>query len=175
LIGDCTPHRLRATMIMATYTGAPIGGFVGGQIVALLLGHFDWPMIFVPGGVFPLILLPILALCLPESPRFLVARNNLSPRHTAPLQRLDIAPTEGGRVDLARGNAVKMLFSQGYALQTILLRIVYFCSLLNLFLFTYLDADGPDPDPHEPRAGRVCVEPEGLRRDLCSPVFRPGH
>ena len=37
LTGDYTPHRLRATMIMATFTGAPIGGFIGGQIVALLL------------------------------------------------------------------------------------------------------------------------------------------
>ena len=27
LTGDYTPHRLRATMIMATFTGAPLGGF----------------------------------------------------------------------------------------------------------------------------------------------------
>src|SRR5881409_1352859 len=33
LTGDYAPHRLRATMIMASFTGAPIGGFVGGQIV----------------------------------------------------------------------------------------------------------------------------------------------
>jgi hypothetical protein len=39
--------------------------------------------------------------------------------------------------DLARGNPVKMLFSQGYALQTVMLWIVYFCSLMNLFLFVY--------------------------------------
>ena len=54
LTGDYTPHRLRATMIMATFTGAPVGGFLGGQIVALLLPHFGWPVIFVMGGVFPL-------------------------------------------------------------------------------------------------------------------------
>jgi MFS transporter, AAHS family, 4-hydroxybenzoate transporter len=137
LTGDYAPHRLRATMIMATFTGAPIGGFVGGQIVALLLAHFDWPVIFVLGGVFPLVLVPALALWLPESPRFLVARENLSPRHAALLQRLDIAPMQSGPVDLARGNPVKMLFSQGYALQTVLLWIIYFCSLLNLFLFAY--------------------------------------
>src|SRR6476469_9027387 len=45
LTGDYTPHRLRATMIMATFTGAPLGGFLGGQIVAVLLGHYDWPVI----------------------------------------------------------------------------------------------------------------------------------
>src|SRR3984957_19876749 len=60
LTGDYAPHRLRATMIMVTFTGAPLGGFVGGQIVALLLAHFDWPVIFILGGAFPLILVPAL-------------------------------------------------------------------------------------------------------------------
>jgi AAHS family 4-hydroxybenzoate transporter-like MFS transporter len=137
LTGDYAPHRLRATMIMVTFTGAPLGGFVGGQIVALLLGHYDWPIIFILGGVFPLVLVPVLALWLPESPRFLAARENLSPRHAALLQRLDIAPTQSGPVDIARGNPIRMLFGKDYALQTVLLWIIYFCSLLNLFLFAY--------------------------------------
>jgi AAHS family 4-hydroxybenzoate transporter-like MFS transporter len=139
LTGDYTPHRRRALMIMASFTGAPLGGFVGGQIVAVLLPSFGWPMIFVLGGAFPLILVPILALWLPESPRFLAAKQNLSPRHAAVLQRLDIAPEESGshRVDLARENPIKMLFGRGYALQTVLLWIIYFCSLMNLFLFGY--------------------------------------
>jgi AAHS family 4-hydroxybenzoate transporter-like MFS transporter len=137
LTGDYAPHRLRATMIMITFTGAPLGGFLGGQIVAILLEHFDWPMIFVLGGAFPLVLVPLLALWLPESPRFLVAKENLSPRHAALLRRLDIAPAQSGAVDIARGNPVRMLFGRGYALQTVLLWLVYFCSLLNLFLFAY--------------------------------------
>jgi len=137
LTGDYAPHRLRATMIMITFTGAPLGGFVGGQIVALLLTHFDWPVIFVLGGVFPLLLVPALALWLPESPRFLAARDNLSPRHAALLQRLNIVPTQSGPVDVAQGNPFRMLFGKDYALQTVLLWIVYFCSLLNLFLFAY--------------------------------------
>jgi MFS transporter, AAHS family, 4-hydroxybenzoate transporter len=137
LTGDYAPHRLRATMIMITFTGAPLGGFVGGQIVAVLLAHFDWPVIFVLGGAFPLLLVPALALWLPESPRFLAAKGNLSPRHAALLQRLDIAPTRTGPVDVAQGNPVGMLFSSGYALQTVLLWIIFFCSLMNLFLFAY--------------------------------------
>jgi AAHS family 4-hydroxybenzoate transporter-like MFS transporter len=137
LTGDYAPHRLRATMIMATFTGAPIGGFVGGQLVALLLAKFGWPMIFILGGAFPLCLVVALAVWLPESPRFLAARHNLSPRQAALLQRLDIAPVQSGAVDVARGNPIGMLFGKGYVLQTILLWIVYFCSLLNLFLFAY--------------------------------------
>ena len=137
LTGDYTPQRLRATMIMATFTGAPLGGFLGGQIVALLLPHFGWPMIFILGGAFPLVLVVALAVWLPESPRFLAARRTVSPRNAALLQRLEIEPTGGARVDIAPGNPVGMLFSQGYALQTVLLWIVFFCSLLNLFLFAY--------------------------------------
>jgi AAHS family 4-hydroxybenzoate transporter-like MFS transporter len=137
LTGDYTPHRLRATMIMATFTGAPAGGFIGGQLVSVLLAHYDWPVIFIVGGVFPLLLVAALALWLPESPRFLARKQDLSPRHSEVLQRLDIAPAPGSAVDVAQGNPVAMLFSQGYALQTILLWIIYFCSLMNLFLFAY--------------------------------------
>src|SRR5262249_33314830 len=138
LTGDYAPHRLRATMIMATFTGAPLGGFVGGPIVAVLLAHFDWPIIFVLGGVVPFVLVLALALWLPESPRFLAARQNLSPRHAAILQHLNIAQTQhAAAVDVARGNPIFMLFSRGYALQTTLLWIVFFCSLMNLFLFAY--------------------------------------
>jgi AAHS family 4-hydroxybenzoate transporter-like MFS transporter len=137
LTGDYAPHRLRATMIMATFTGAPAGGFIGGQIVSVLLLHYQWPIIFVLGGVFPLMLVPILALWLPESPRILAGKTSLSQRHHALLRRLDIAPGEGHAVDVAQANPVRMLFSDGYALQTVLLWTVYFCSLMNLFLFAY--------------------------------------
>jgi MFS transporter, AAHS family, 4-hydroxybenzoate transporter len=137
LTGDYAPHRLRATMIMTTFTGAPLGGFLGGQIVALLLGEYGWRMIFVLGGIFPLVLVLVLAVWLPESPRFLATRQNLSPRNATLLRRLGINSVRSDAVDVARGNPIWMLFGQGYALQTVLLWIVYFCSLLNLFLFLY--------------------------------------
>ncbi len=138
LTGDYTPQRLRATMIMATFTGAPLGGFVGGLIVAALLRHYAWPVIFVLGGLFPLALLLITAVWLPESPRFLARKANLSPRQAALLRRLGVAPGRAGHpVDIARENPVKMLFGRGFALQTVLLWIIFFCSLLNLFLFVF--------------------------------------
>jgi MFS transporter, AAHS family, 4-hydroxybenzoate transporter len=138
LAGDYAPHRRRALLIMASFTGAPIGGFVGGQIVALwLLPQFGWESIFSAGGLFPLILVPALLLWLPESPRFLARKQNPSPRDAALLKRLEIEPGQGHYVDVARENPVKMLFGRGYALQTVLMWIIFFCSLLNLFLFGY--------------------------------------
>src|SRR5207302_436952 len=139
LTGDYAPQRLRATMIMATFTGAPIGGFVCGQLAGLLLPSYGWPSVFVVGGIVPLLMVPALALWLPESPRFLAARSHLSPRQTALLERLDITPGQGVAhgLDLAQGNPIAMLFGKGYALQTVLLWVIFFCSLMNLFLFAY--------------------------------------
>ena len=140
LTGDYTPHRLRAMMIMLTFTGAPLGGFVGGLIVSALLAQgFGWPIIYIIGGVFPLVLIAISVVWLPESPRILAARANLAPHHHALLQRLDIAhaPGEAHSLDIAQGNPIRMLFGEGFALQTTLLWIIFFCSLLNLFLFVF--------------------------------------
>jgi MFS transporter, AAHS family, 4-hydroxybenzoate transporter len=137
LTGDYAPQRRRALMIMASFTGAPVGGFISSQAAGLLLPTLGWPSIFVIGGIFPLVLVPVMALWLPESPRFLAGKTNLSPRQTALLDRLGITPGQPHAVDVARGNPIKMLFSRGYALQTVLLWIIFFCSLMNLFLFVY--------------------------------------
>src|ERR1700757_1312709 len=58
LAGDYAPHRLRATMIMATFTGAPIGGVFGGEKGGPLLPPFHWAGHFrfgrgVPAGAGP--------------------------------------------------------------------------------------------------------------------------
>jgi MFS transporter, AAHS family, 4-hydroxybenzoate transporter len=140
LTGDYTPQRWRAMMIMLTFTGAPIGGFLGGLVVSWLLHlGFGWPIIYVIGGAFPLVLIMIATLWLPESPRLLAARANLAPHHRALLQKLSIEPAPGAAhaVDIARGNPIAMLFGEGFAIQTTLLWIIFFCSLLDLFLFIF--------------------------------------
>ncbi len=139
LTGDYAPHRRRALMIMASFTGAPVGGFVCGQLAGVLLPTLGWPSIFLIGGIVPLLIVVGLALWLPESPRFLAAKANPSPRETSVLQRFAITPGQGAaeRLDVAEGNPVKMLFGPGYALQTVLMWIIFFCSLMNLFLFIY--------------------------------------
>ena len=140
LTGDYTPQRLRAMMIMLTFTGAPLGGFVGGLVISSLLGlGYSWPIIYIIGGVFPLGLIAISAVWLPELPRLLAARASLEPRHHTLLQQLDIAhsPGEAHVIDIAQGNPIRLLFGDGFALQTILLWIIFFCSLLNLFLFVF--------------------------------------
>jgi AAHS family 4-hydroxybenzoate transporter-like MFS transporter len=139
LTGDYAPHRRRALMIMLSFTGAPLGGFLCGQAAGILLPTLGWPSVFVIGGVIPLVLVGAMALWLPESPRFLATKGNLSPREAALLRRLDISPAQSADhgLDLAQGNPVKMLFGKDYALQTVLMWVIFFCSLMNLFLFIY--------------------------------------
>src|SRR5204863_9479564 len=151
LVGDYTPQRWRATVIMATFTGAPIGGFRCGRAAGLLLPSFGWPGIFIVGGIVPLLILVALVFWLPESPRFLAAKATLTHRQTALLHRLDVRPGQSAAtLDLANANPIAMLFGKGYALQTVLLWIVFFCWLMNLFLFAYslpqaLHLTGPTP------------------------------
>jgi MFS transporter, AAHS family, 4-hydroxybenzoate transporter len=78
-------------------------------------------------------------LWLPESPRFLARKPNLSARQQTLLARLNIASGQADShpVDIATENPVRMLFGRGYALQTVLLWIIFFCSLLNLYLFVF--------------------------------------
>jgi MFS transporter, AAHS family, 4-hydroxybenzoate transporter len=139
LTGDYAPRRFRATMIMASFTGAPVGGFLCGQLAGVLLPSFGWPAVFLVGGLVPLLMVIALAAWLPESPRFLAAKGSLSPREAALLQSLDIKPGQAAAegLDLAQGNPIKMLFREGYARQTVLLWVIFFCSLMNLFLFVY--------------------------------------
>jgi AAHS family 4-hydroxybenzoate transporter-like MFS transporter len=131
ITGDYTPQRWRATIIMIT--------FIGGQAVAALLPHFGWPVIFILGGVVPLLMVPVLAIWLPESPRFLASRPNLSARQMVMLRDLGVTRGVGTapHADVAAGNPIRMLFGEGYALQTVLLWVIFFCSLMNLFLFAY--------------------------------------
>ena len=56
LTGDYAPHRRRALMIMASFTGAPVGGFVCGQLAGVLLPTLGWPSIFLIGGIVPLLI-----------------------------------------------------------------------------------------------------------------------
>src|SRR5205085_1302805 len=122
LTGDYAPSRYRATLIMLTFTGAPVGGFICGQVAGVLLPSFGWASVYIVGGVVPLLMVVALAFWLPESPRFLAAKGNLTARETALLQRLDIRPGQAAAmVDLASSNPIRMLFGEGYALQTVLL------------------------------------------------------
>jgi AAHS family 4-hydroxybenzoate transporter-like MFS transporter len=90
--------------------------------------------------VLPILLVPVLVWMLPESTRHLVLQGNQSVELRSVLARVHPDLTFGGdtvfvvREERAPGVAVGHLFRHGRALPTLLLWIVFFASLLDLFL-----------------------------------------
>jgi len=138
LSSDYLPERLRAGGIMIVFTGAPLGGFAGGILVSRLLPVYGWTSIFWVGGILPLLLLPIAALWLPESPRFLLAKGRLNANAQRLMRQLGIdLATPSHHVDVASGNPVSGLFRDGLTATTILIWIVFFANLLSMYLIGY--------------------------------------
>lgn len=138
LSSDYLPTRLRAGGIMVVFTGAPLGGFAGGMLVSQILPVYGWTAIFWIGGILPLVLLPIILIGLPESPRFLLAKGGLDERGARLMRQLGIdLDTPRHHVDVASGNPVVGLFRDGLAATTVLLWIMFFSNLLSMYLIGY--------------------------------------
>ena len=142
LTSEYFPARRRATMTMTMFTGFPLGASLGGFLAAHLIPLYGWPSIFIVGGALPLVLAALLALRLPESIRFLVARGDAGHRVEAVLRRIDPAasfPADAVFVShepRTTGLTVRHLFREGRAFGTIAIWVMYFMSLLDIYLLS---------------------------------------
>src|SRR5712672_1205578 len=142
MTSEFSPRRRRATMVMIMFVGFSIGAALGGLLAAALIPQFGWRSVFAVGGVAPLLLAPILALRLPESVRFL-AFNGRADARVAQLLGLigpkaAFAPTTRFVVDEPElaGIPVKHLFRGGRTLATLLMWVVFFMSLLDIYFLS---------------------------------------
>jgi AAHS family 4-hydroxybenzoate transporter-like MFS transporter len=71
LMVEFAPLAVRTVVVAITVVGVPIGGMFGAAVAARLVPAYDWPSIFVLGGVLPGVLLLVMAWLLPESPQYL--------------------------------------------------------------------------------------------------------
>jgi AAHS family 4-hydroxybenzoate transporter-like MFS transporter len=142
LTSEFSPHRRRATMVMAMFCGFSVGAALGGLLAAALIPQFGWRAIFLIGGIAPLIYAPVLARLLPESIRYLA----LTGRDDAALRRqltevapsADLAPATRFTVHEPKlaGVPVAHLFAEDRTLTTLLFWVVFFMSLLDLYLLS---------------------------------------
>jgi AAHS family 4-hydroxybenzoate transporter-like MFS transporter len=137
LTSEYTPHRLRATAVMVMFCGFSTGAAVGGFAAAGLIAKFGWTSVFLVGGIAPCIALLPLYFLLPESMRFLASRSGKEARVQAILTRMDPqlrhAPIVLAEEAPARGLPVLQLFGIGRTATTLLLWVVFFMSLLDLY------------------------------------------
>src|SRR5437773_277797 len=142
MTSEFSPHRRRATMVMIMFCGFSVGAALGGLLAAALIPQFGWRSVFVVGGAAPLLLVPILARRLPESVRFLALTGRAHERVAELLgfisPKAAFAPATQFVVhepDLA-GIPVRHLFRSGRTLVTLLLWVVFFMSLLDLYFLS---------------------------------------
>jgi AAHS family 4-hydroxybenzoate transporter-like MFS transporter len=139
MTSEFNPRRRRATMVMIMFCGFSIGAALGGLLAAVLIPSFGWRSVFAVGGVTPLIMVVLLARSLPESVRFLALAGHRPEPVAALLSR--IAPQAVFARDARfvvneaelKGMPVQHLFREGRTGATLLLWVVFFMSLLDLY------------------------------------------
>lgn len=141
LVAEYAPERVRRTAVTTMFSGVPFGGFLGGLFARWLIPVFGWKSIFYLGGIVPIIIGLITLAALPESIRFLALRGTEGERIARIFRRIDpgfqgvniryVLPEER-----TEGLPVRELFRPGFALNTILLWIVFFMSLLIIYFTT---------------------------------------
>jgi len=139
LTSEYSPLRRRAFMVMVMFCGFSLGSALGGFLAAWLIPAAGWTGVFWVGGLFSLLLVPVLVFALPESIRLLALKGTEDIRIREILRRinrnLSFSPGTGfsAHEERLRGFAVRHLFLESRALTTILLWIMFFMNLLNLY------------------------------------------
>src|SRR5579875_296258 len=139
LTSEYGPRRSRATMIMVMFCGFSLGSALGGLLAARLIPQFGWQAVFYAGGILPLAFAPVLIAALPESIRLLVLKGSESTRIAALLRRINatLVFAEGQRFavveEAAGGMPVRHLFREGRTAVTLLLWVMFFMNLLDLY------------------------------------------
>lgn len=142
LTSEFSPHRRRATMVMIMFAGFSIGAALGGLLAAAMIPAFGWRSVFLVGGLVPLLLLPLLFKALPESIRFLAMMGGRDREVANLLQKLAPGVSIAGNAKFVvqepklSGLPVAHLFAEGRASVTVLLWVVFFMSLLDLYLLS---------------------------------------
>jgi len=148
MTSEYAPHRLRATAVTVMFCGFPLGSVLGGFLAAKIIPLWGWEVVFILGGALPLLCVPLLALKLPESARFLVSHDKDPSAVRDILSKISPDVASHGpsmRYHLPEekisGFTVRQLFSQGRSASTLLLWVAFFCNLLVMyFLVNWLPA-----------------------------------
>jgi len=140
MTSEFSPHRRRATMVMIMFCGFSVGAAVSGLLAAALIPAHGWRSVFIVGGAAPLLLAPVLLWKLPESVRFLALGGAANACVAELLGRINPKATASAagtrfvvREPRLAGLPVVHLFGGGRALVTLLLWVVFFMSLLDLY------------------------------------------
>jgi MFS transporter, AAHS family, 4-hydroxybenzoate transporter len=154
MTAEFTPARLRTVAVTATIVCVPLGGMLAGLFASQVLPAYGWRALFFVGGALGVGLAVVLALALPESPRFLARRRERWAELEQLLKRMALPVSAGaGYEDSSErkggGAGFGAVFADGRARDTIAIWCAFFMSLLAIYsafswLPTMLSSQGLD-------------------------------
>jgi len=113
LVSECSPPARRAFITNTMFCGFPLGAALGGFLAGWMIPALGWRSVLQLGGVLPLVLLPALAIWLPESLRYLQTRQNGPDRAQAKAPR-----------------SIALVLSRPFRLGSLMLWLAYFMGLV---------------------------------------------
>jgi AAHS family 4-hydroxybenzoate transporter-like MFS transporter len=141
LSSEYVPKRHRPFAVTLTIVCIPLGGSLAGFVGGLILPVYGWRMLFLVGGILPLVLAAVLLKVLPESPRYLARQRERWPELRALLGRLGhMVSADAGFVDgtekAVTKTSVRELFVPELRRDTLALCASFFCCLFTVYLGT---------------------------------------
>ncbi len=146
LNAEYMPRRLRATMLVVMSMGISLGAAVPGLVGVTLMPTYGWPVIFIVGGIIPIVIGLCVIFAIPDSIKFMVLRGGREVAVARLARRFDPALTiePGTRflLDPEEGSASTRgsptaLFRDGWATVTALVWLMF---VLNLMAVNLLNA-----------------------------------
>ena len=140
LMGEYSPRTVRILLMMIVSNGFNIGAAFGGFVSAWLIPAFGWRSVFYFGGIVPLAIAVLMFFWLPESLQFLVLKGTQASHVRKWLKRIvPEVPIHTStqfvvREERREGFRFLQLFQEGRATATVLLWVINFMNLLNVFL-----------------------------------------
>ena len=142
LVGEYSPRRIRVLIMMIVSNGFTAGAAIGGFVAAWLIPHFGWRSVFYFGAAVPAVIGIVMLAWLPESLQFLVLRGKKPATAAKWLKRVDPAAGSDARSEYVvaeesrKGVPFVHLFYGGRGMGTLLLWILNFMNLLNLYFLS---------------------------------------
>lgn len=146
LTSELSPKRFRAMLIVLMFTGITLGAGTPSVVAAWLVPRFGWQVLFLLGGIVPLVVAACIAFLLPESIKFLALRDDKHEQllRVARQARPDLSIPESAVFEFpqtmpSEGVGLRQIFSRGLAWITPLLWFCFGMTLMaNYFLNSWM-------------------------------------
>jgi AAHS family 4-hydroxybenzoate transporter-like MFS transporter len=139
LMSEYCPDGRRATLTNAMFCGFPLGAAFGGFLAAWMIPIWGWRSVLMLGGVAPLILTVLLLVLLPESVRYMVAKNEPVERIRTVLRRISASAADATSFVMSEKatmaqpegkTGIGVVLSSSYMVGSVMLWITYFMGLV---------------------------------------------